>query len=77
MSQSLPICTNKNLPEISNLLKEFNAGKVINNYFSEQSFNDLAELINENKSFSSNAFKLWESKLKLDIALEKYQKIYK
>lgn len=77
LSQSIPICTNKNLPEISNLIKEFNAGKVINNYFSEKSFNDLADLINENKSFSINAFKLWESKLKLDIAFENYQKIYK
>jgi len=76
LSQSIPICTNRNLPEISDLLIEFNAGKVIKDFNSEESYNDLIDLFENYKFFSDNAFKLWDSKLNSDIALDYYKKIY-
>ena len=76
LSQGVPICTNKNLPEISDLLEDFKAGKVINNSFSEESFTELVELIDKNKFFAKNAFQLWNSKLKFNIASKNYQRIY-
>ena len=76
LSQSIPICTNHNLPEIANLIKEFNAGKVIKNVPSKESYDDLIDLFDNYKFFSKNAFNLWESKLSTKVAFKYYKEIY-
>ena len=76
LSQSIPICTNSNLPEISDLIKEFNAGKVIKDFSSEESFDDLIDIFENYKFFSDNAFKLWNTKLNTKVASDFYKKIY-
>ena len=76
LSQSVPICTNHNLPEIANLIKEFDAGKVIKNLPSKESYDDFIHLFENYEFFSKNAFNLWKSKLSTKVAFKYYKEIY-
>jgi glycosyltransferase involved in cell wall biosynthesis len=77
MAMGIPVITNSGVGDVKEIVEKYNAGFVLND-FTEQSFVHIVDQLKSNPSFNRKAIREGAiSFYGLDVAEERYFKVYK